>query len=492
MSASGSNFFKSVRFRFLAWYMVVLTITLLAFSSVLYGGFSKILYGDLDDLLSSKADGIANAIDTYWDAKTGIGLRDAPGAADFTKTASEWMEAKRKDPELMGLFSQILDVNGTKLVSSSKMPRLKQISKEDLDNVLKGEDSFDMLDGETLGGKKAKFRVYTRPVSESGKMAYVVQVAGPVTLVSLALNNLMFVLFVLLPLTILLAGIPGILLARLTLKPVDRMIDTLRQITAENLKLKIHIPDTKDEIRRLADTFNDMIDRLDRSFSSQRRFIQDISYELKTPMGELKKDFEKALAGDLSQKECKDILSAASRQIDDFSRKIENLMFLSSFDNNQIVLHIKKLPLGRLAKAALDDMKAYAAEKDLDVSFSCHEDVFLDGDEAQLRRLLLNIYDNAIKYTYRKGKVSVNVCKDGKNAKLYINDTGIGIPEDEQGYIFDRFYQVGGSRISSRGFGLGLSSARSIVEAHKGDISVESQPGKGSTFTITLPLSYPE
>jgi signal transduction histidine kinase len=462
--------------------MVALTATLFSFSVVLYGGFSKILYGDLDDLLSSKAEGIANAIDAY----RYVGKVDMPS---FIDAADGWMSPARKDPELMSVYTQIIDKNGSRIVSSNPMPQMKALDKDVFEDILDGEDSFDTLKGMTPDGKKMKFRVYTKPIYEDGTVKYAVQAAGPVTLVSLALNNLILILFVLLPLTVLLAGIPGLLLVRLTLKPVDRMIDTLRQITAENLKLKIHIPDTKDEIKRLADTFNDMIDRLDRSFSSQQRFIQDISNELKVPMQDLEHECRRAIQNSMPEADLRQLLNKASTEIEGFSRKIDNLLTLSG--SGKTVLEIRKVDLGNLASRTLGDVKVLAEEKDMELLFSCPEKVVLDGDEEKLKVLLLNMYDNAIKYTYRKGKVSVTIRKDGRKAKVYVNDTGIGIPFEEQPYIFDRFYQVQSPRSIKGGFGLGLSSARSIVDAHKGDISVESQPGKGATFIVTLPLSYP-
>jgi len=269
------------------------------------------------------------------------------------------------------------------------------------------------------------------------------------------------------------------------------MIKTLRQITAENLKLKIHIPDTKDEIRQLADTFNDMIERLDRSFSSQQNFIQDISGELKTPIAELKTELESALEAARSPQEYQAILKGGLGELDKFSKVIENLETLSRFDNNQVALEIKKVNLPRVVEHALDDIRSSAEEKDITISSFLQDIIKLDGDQKQLQRLLTSILDNAIKYTYRKGKITVTVHKHNKRAEIIISDTGLGIPEDEMPYIFDRFYQVNKPRKLNGSFGLGLSTAKSIVEAHKGTISVESLIGKGSTFTISLPLSYP-
>jgi signal transduction histidine kinase len=371
------------------------------------------------------------------------------------------------------------------------MPNISQLPKEDFKDIIDGDDSFDTVKGEFADGRKMRARMYSRPVYEHGKVTYVVQVAGPIGLMSLVLHNLIFILFVMLPLTVILAAFPGVLLVRLTLKPVDTMINTLRQITAENLKLKIHIPDTKDEIKKLADTFNEMIERIDRSFTSQQRFIQDISHELRTPLSALKTDIEAAIKNINSRKESEAVLLRMLKEADAFSRIVDNLSTLSRFETDQVTLEIKKINLTKLIEGAVDNMRSLAGRKGIDISFYCDETVIMDADEIQLGRMMMNLLDNAIRYTYRKGKVTVTLVKDDKFAKIKISDTGMGMPEEEFPYIFDRFYQVVKTRGSGDNFGIGLSIVKAVVEAHKGDISVESKRGQGSTFTVTLLLSYP-
>ena len=492
--------FKSIRFKIVLWYIGLLTITLLVFSTLVYQYYKKSLYDDLDDLLNSKADGIANSITTYWDienmksAENGSPVQPQAGidTDKFLAMASNWTIEKSKDPNLMSIYVQIMDPDGKRLVSSRNIPRINNLPEEDFKDVLSGEDTFDTLGGESAPGKKIMLRVYTKPVMEEGKARYIVQVASPQGLIYVALRGLRILLFVLLPFTVIVTGIAGVFLARLTLRPVDHMIDTLKKITAENLKLKIHIPDTKDEIKRLADTFNDMIERLDKSFSSQHEFIQDISHELRTPLTILKGELEVTLKKLRSPEEYEVVLSSSLEEIGKMSRVIEDLLVLARFDNNQIALEIRRVDLGNIVSRVLDDMKVLAEQKDIETSLSCQDNLILDGDEDQLRRLFVNLLDNAIKYTLRKGKVIVMAQKDGSHhAKVVVSDTGIGIPEDELPYIFDRFYQVAKSRRSNRGFGLGLSIAKSIVESHRGTISVISQPSQGATFTVSIPLSYP-
>ncbi len=488
-------FFKSIRFKILLSYMFLLTVTLLIFSAILYGIFDQFLMNSLDDLISSRAEGISDSVRAYWvSPQAGKNIEIEPSennVKNFKIIAGDWVEEKRKDPELMRVFVRILDKNGNLLINTKTVPFIEQLEKSDFDDVVRGEDSFDTLDGVALNGDKTKFRVYSKPVIVDSKVEYVVQVAGPIDLISLALNNLIFVLFILLPLTILLAGIPGVLLAGLTLRPVNEMINTLRQITAENLKLKIHIPDTNDEIRRLADTFNEMIERLDRSFSSQQSFIQDISYELKVPLNALKNELAMAAKNPYSKEKFETILQNGLKEADKFSLIIDDLLTLAKFDNSQMPFEIKKVNLTGLLNEVARSMRQAAEGKEIALSSFLKDAITIDGDEMQLKKLFTNLIDNAIKYTYRKGKIVLAAHKDGGSAQITISDTGIGMPEDELPYIFDRFYQIKKIRSDKQGFGLGLSIVRSIVESHKGKIIVESQLGKGSIFTILLPISYP-
>jgi heavy metal sensor kinase len=491
-------FFKSIRFRIVLWYMGLLTLTLMVFSMLVYQNFKGVLYGDLEDLLSSRAEGIVNAITMYWEIES---MKDAeagkaPHANEtdtgrFMSMASNWVIEKSKDPNLMNIYVQILDMNGSKLLASKNAPRIADLDEDDLDHILGGHDSFDTLKGEDTSGKSILLKVYTKPVKQDGKIKYLVQVASAQGLIAVALGGLRLMLFVLLPLTVILTGVAGAFLARLTLKPVDHMIGTLKKITAENLKLKIHLPDTKDEIKRLADTFNDMIERLDKSFTSQHEFIQDISHELRTPLTILKGELEVTLKKLRSPEEYAAVLTSSLEEIGKMSRVIEDLLVLARFDTNQIALEIRRVDLNSVLGRVIDDMKVLAEQKDIDMSFSRQDNLTLDGDEGQLRRLFVNMLDNAIKYTSRKGKVIVMANKDPGRAKVVVSDTGVGIPEDELPYIFDRFYQVSRARRANHGFGLGLSIAKSIVESHHGTISCVSQPGQGATFTVSIPLSYP-
>ena len=492
-------FLKSIRFKITLWYMLILAITLFLFSVLLYHNVSHNLYEDLDDLLESKAEGIANSIDTYWEAekleaiKSGIksDIFSKINNINFAKIAQRWVKEKSNDPKLMDIIVQIFDVNRENIASSKNIPSITSLPKETFDYVVKGNYYFNNLNIESPEGKPLSLRLLTIPVTENDKVAYVVQVVSSPASIHSALNSLKVRLFFLSPLIVFLTGIVGAFIAKITLNPVDNMIRTVRQIAADNLKLRINIPDTKDEIKKLADTFNDMLMRLDKSFSSQQQFIQDISHELKTPLTILKGELEVTLKKIRSAQEYETVLHSSLEEINKINRLVENLLILARFENRERRLDIKSTDLNILMEKVLDDIKILAEQKNIKIIFSEQEKTVLEADENQIRQLFLNLLDNAIKYTPKDGKVTVSLKKENNFTKIQISDTGIGIPKNGLPYIFDRFYRMDKAR-SSLGFGLGLSIAKSIVEAHKGKIEVQSQPGQGTTFTISLPISYPK
>jgi heavy metal sensor kinase len=253
------------------------------------------------------------------------------------------------------------------------------------------------------------------------------------------------------------------------------------------LKLRINIPETKDEIKKLADTFNEMLYRLEQAFSSQKQFIQDVSHELRTPLTILKGELEVTLNKIRSPQEYESVLLSSLEEIDRISRVVENLLLLAKFDAKQIQLKLAPAELNCTVEEALNDIKTLARQKNIRMDFRADEKIVLMMDQNQMRRLLLNLLDNAVKYTPENGRVNATLSKKNNHALIRISDTGVGIRQDELPRIFDRFYRADKSR-NTCGFGLGLSIVKSIVQTHRGTIHAESKLGEGTTFTVSLPL----
>ena len=476
--------------------MLVLALTLGGFSVLLYHTFSQSLYENEDDLISLRAEGVASAIDTYWETEKLDAIKEGVNTEvfskinniNFVKIAQRWVKEKSNDPELIGIVVHILDSKGTQIASSKNSSTIMNSPKEILHSLLEGNSRFDTFNIKLSETRPQPARVFTLPVIENNKVAYIVQVTSPLSPIYATLNGLRTILFILLPLTVFITGIMGVFLAKLTLHPVDSMIKTIHQITAENLKLRINIPATKDEIKKLADTFNEMLQRLDAAFSSQKEFIQDISHELRTPLTILKGELEVTLNKIRSPKEYESVLLSSLEEIDRISRVVENLLLLARFDTKEMPLKLTPADLNRAIEEAISGMKTLAGQKNIRMEFRAEEKIVLAMNQNQMRQLLLNLLDNAVKYTPEKGRISATLSRENNHALIKISDTGIGMREDELPRIFDRFYRADKSR-SAFGFGLGLSIVKSIVETHKGTIRVESKIGQGTTFTVSLPLS---
>lgn len=481
-------FIKSIRFKITILYMAILALTISSFSVILYHNVSKGLYNNMDILLKSKAGGISKAINTYWEASnleivaSGVKPDEVFRKRrnyNFTKVAQNWVREESKDPELLSIIVTVFDTDGATIASSNKARGLTQIPSSDFISVLQGKTRFD-----TVGS----IRIYTTPVFEIEKVAYIVQVASSLQPLQAALNNIKVALFVLFPITVLATGVMGAILAKVTLRPVDRMIHTIHQITAENMRLRLESPGTKDEIQKLSETFNSMLERLEHAFTSQKKLFENLSHELKTPLTIIKGEFEVVLKKLRSPGEYESVIKSALEEVDRVVRLAENLLLLARFESKEVFPEKKRLDLNPVVRGIVSNVRAMAESKK--ISLFCRADgvLFLEADEGQMKTLFLHILDNAVKYTENGGRITVTSQKIGPSAVVRIEDTGTGITKEEIERIFDRFYRTD-KAMANAGYGLGLSIAKSIVDAHNGSIKVESELSKGTVFTISLPLS---
>ena len=481
-------FTKSIYFKMTAWYVLVLGLILGVFSLFLYSHFNHTLNNNYNILLESKAGDIEQVINSYREEDKSEQGEKKEG---FVSTNSDFLNALRyaveKNPS-DNIFVQIFSPDGKELLHSSNMPLSVILAKMAQDSIAEKKPYFGTVEI-TLAKKKSFFlRTFTLPIMGEERVSYIIQVSGSLKPMYFELNRLKAALFIFLPLAILLVSISGVFLTKKALSPVDNMTNAIRQITSKNLHQTIELPEANDEIKRLAETFNTMLTRLNHAFSSQQQLIQDVSHELKTPLTVLKGKQEVALNKKRSPEEYESVLSVNLEEINKMSQLVENLLVLARIENKDSVLKIESINLAGTIEQILSSMRPLADQKTILLRFSLNGQLFIEADVNQVNRVISNIIDNAIKYTLSKGEVNIKLSKENAFAKIVISDTGIGIAKDELSRIFNRFYRIDKSR-SSPGFGLGLSIAKSIVDAHKGKIEVESLPGKGTTFTVFLPLT---
>jgi heavy metal sensor kinase len=488
----------SLRARIVLWYLAVLSLTFGLFSMVLYHYVDRNLQEDVNALLTSKADGIRDSIDAYWDAEKADAARAGANPAamskirnvNFSRVVRRWLAEKIDDPVLLNIDVRILDSDGVLIASSRKIPAAGEVTLETPVSGLDPGGRFQTLSAESAPVRTVRLRALSIPALEDGRPAYVVQVISPLTSLSSTLTHLKLLLDLLFPGLVVLSGLVGIFLARITLDPVNRMIDTIRGITAENLKARVTLPKTSadDEVRRLAETFNGMLDRLERSFSSQRRFVEELSHELKTPLAVLRGEIEVALKKSRTPEEYAAVLRSGLEEVNRLAGLSENLLTAARYDSSTLTLEKAAVDLGRLVREAAADMAVIAEEKNLGLHVKAADGTVTRADPSRLRQLVLNLLDNALKYTPSGGAVSVAVVPEPGGARICVEDTGRGISARDLPHIFDRFYRVT-EKNGAAGFGLGLTIARAIAEAHGGRIEVSSELGRGTVFSVFLPSS---
>jgi heavy metal sensor kinase len=293
------------------------------------------------------------------------------------------------------------------------------------------------------------------------------------------------------PLVLILASAGGYFLARKSLAPIASMNSQTKRISADNLSQRLDVTSPRDELGRLATTINDLLARLESSFKEQQRFIADASHELRTPLAVLRGETEVALAKQRSADEYQQSLSLIQEEAEQLSRIVEDLFILARQPIDAPARLMKeRVSLNETVKDCARAAQVLATRKGVTLTTESNSaSIDLNGDKELITRMILNLLDNAVKYTPAGGEISLALTRQNGNAEIVVRDTGIGIAEVDRQRVFDRFYRVDKARSRALGgAGLGLSIVRWIVEVHGGDIHVDSAPGRGSTFTVDLPL----
>lgn len=340
------------------------------------------------------------------------------------------------------------------------------------------------------------------PVRES-QISRVV-VASSTRSAELAVGELVGTMLVIAPLLLLISIGGAYVIAGRALRPIDGIINEVQAITdGRSLHRRLPAGGAGDELERLTTTLNEMMERLERSFAALRRFTADASHELKTPLAVLRADVERAMTPNVPPAERLVALEEALHETTRMADLVESLLTLARADERRFDLHLEPVPLEALVREVFETAVILGEAGGLTVTMPVVEPVTVAGDPTRLRQLFLNLITNAIKYTPRGGSVELTLESFGKTVAFSVRDTGVGISAADLTHIFERFWRADRARsrplltgdrpwMAERGgFGLGLAIGQWIAEAHGGSISVRSRLGRGSTFTVTLPVADP-
>lgn len=466
------NYGVSIRMRLSLWYGMVLAISFVLFAVVLYAVMARGLREQVDHSIEKAAEAAVRALEQH-----GVGP-----TLPFDDLAAEFPELAVLDK-----FFQIFSPAGKVTIQSPNVRRHDiPLSRTALEAAFEGRATFESA---RFRGE-SPIRLLSVPIRRGGELVNVVQVGTSLHSVEHTLRRMLGVFLVATPVALLVALAGGWFLAGRALKPVEAITQAAQRIAAGDLSQRLTVPRSSDEIGRLAVTFNDMIARLDDSFQQVRRFSADASHELRTPLTVMKGETELALRRPRSAEDYRLVLESSLEEIDRMSRIVDELLFLARADLGEVRMESKPVRLDTLMEDIQRQATVLGQEQQVQVAVGAIEPVTVLGDELRLRELILNLVDNAIKYSHRGGKVELALKRDRNVARLSVVDNGIGIPPEAQARIFDRFYRTGDARTHyKKGTGLGLSICKWIAEAHQGRIEVQSTIGQGSQFTVVLPLA---
>jgi heavy metal sensor kinase len=452
----------TLRVRLTLWYVALLFVILVAFSSFLIFSLSNGLYGALD----SKLDTDARLAQEGLQSQNGQ-LRLGPGIDQLSP----------------GSIPVLVDPSGQTLLDGDpRWPIDAPINPSDA-------NAGGMTNIETVYlNRRDAWRVLVAPVQRDGQTVALLEVGRPDTEVKEALQRLGFLLLLAVPTTIVLAASGGLFLANRALAPVDKMTRTARRIGAQDLSQRIGLPTSHDEVGRLAETFDDMLERLDQAFQRQRQFSADASHELRTPLAIITSQIDVALEQPRSAKQYAAVLQGLRSESERMSELLGQLLSLSRADAGREHLTKEAVSLDELAAEVAAQLAPVAQANGVELKVDASDPIVIPGDQTYLIRLVMNLLDNALKFTPAGGRVIVAVKSESPWAVVSVSDTGVGIPAEHLPHVFERFYRVDKARSrAAGGAGLGLAICDWIAGAHGGRIEVISAPGRGSTFSVFLP-----
>ena len=478
-----------VRLQLTLWYLLVFALLLLISDVIFYEQLRTSLSNNVNTTLQLHTRQIAVGISNdngQVDIQNVTG--DVPGTrVDNGPNVNSSNQADTQSSDIeFGSLVRILDAHGKTLRVTSAFHMLV-VPSASVTQALSGTS----WQGTVTTSNGQQVRLYSMALTDNNAPYAVIQVGESLAQLNATLQNVLIEFLLLVPVVLLLGTLGSYWLAGRAFVPVDRLTRTAQQIKAGDLHQRVPVPRSRDEIQRLATTLNEMIERLEQTFTRQRRFVADASHELRTPVAAIRSMTELAQLQHLSEDEYNTILRDINAESERLGRLISDLLALARADEGQTRLECLPVRLDLLAQAVAASAEPLALEHSVSIQVHASQAITVNGDEARLIQAVMNLLDNAIIYTNPNGQVMLTVEVKQQQAHILVQDTGIGIAPEHIPHLFERFFRVDQARVRTEGnsSGLGLAIVDWVVHAHGGSISVESKQEEGSTFTVILPLA---
>jgi heavy metal sensor kinase len=464
---------RSISFRLVAWYAGLLAVIFLLLCALMYFDLRHFLENDLRQSQARRSRQIANTL---------LAHVQQTAEAFVARQTADWY-----DPDVNDRFIRITRADGTLVYLSSapkdgsfdpaEVPIFPLSSKTEFSHVQK------LSGGNTLLIAGLNFK-------SSGNPDYVVEFGSLLDPVESMLNHLFLQMALGLPLAIIIIAVGGYLLLRRALTPVEQITRAAERITQHNLSERLPVASTGDELERLSVSLNRMITRLDDAFQNSKRFVADASHDLRTPLTILRGELESFAEDGRLDSELRDRAGSMLEEVVHLGKIVEQLFTLSRLDAGEAQTEWTRFDLTELVQTTAEQMNLLAEDKGISISCNAGQPLPVEGNRVRLKQVVVNLLDNAIKYTPAEGAIQLRVLAVNGHAVLEVEDNGIGIPSGALPHIFERFYRVDPARSAeSESAGLGLSIVKSICTAHGAEVEVASTPKKGSCFRVKVPLS---
>jgi signal transduction histidine kinase len=469
----------SIRFRLSLIFVFIFGTTTILFNAFIFKMTIRNLQQDFDDALFNYAVDVSEGVD--------IGLK---GDLNFPPLRLD--NGKILPFPLGTALIQVRHSSGEVLARVGDFGNFNPPYKLDFEKIWRGDEAaYHTIEHitEIPSAEADSYRLISFPLDNVTKPQLMLQIAVPMTLLETQISNRLKWLEIGIPFILIVATLGGLFLSDRALSPLKNMIFTTKEIKPGDLSKRVPVPNTKDEIKTLALTLNEMLDRIQQAFQSQERFVADASHQLLTPLTIMRGELE--LLKTTESKDIDQFIKSSLQEVDNLSNIVREMLLLARVDAGIGALNMQKLALDELVFEAIERCEKLAHSKKIRLKFDINNQSqddrkWTQGDNDLLQHLVINVIENSIKYSPNNEVVSITIVWKDTSSQLIVEDNGPGIPEDQLPYIFERFSRGSNFEAKVKGFGLGLAIAQKIAILHEAKLSVENHPGHGARFSFEI------